>query len=365
MNCSQMQELLSAYANDELPLTQREFVEEHLTSCDDCQRALADYESVRLQLSSLSVAEFQPDIQEATMSQIETLRTPGVPVSIQKILRPGLITAALVVVAVAALLFRFSGDSPVGGIASAYAATEALQSYRMSGSTIVSANGQSSVVGFEWEFTDKDRYHGKIIQGAPANSVEEFIIVGESQYQRISEGNQFSTTIIDVSGEGAFNVFNPFPGKQGTLDLLNSLIDLSDLPDTEISGVQTTHHRGRVDIDKIVDEQAAILDPNAADYQANLDFLDIQRKIIINVDLWIGKDDFQIRQMRLEGIAPTTGSGGVEQGDPMKWDTTVEFFDFDEPISIESPLTVSGEVQSEWRLSGGPPTPPIIETETR
>ncbi|MCH7801452.1 MAG: hypothetical protein IIC24_07925, partial [Chloroflexi bacterium] len=102
-----------------------------------------------------------------------------------------------------------------------------------------------------------------------------------------------------------------------------------------------------------------------ADYQANLDFLNIQRKTIINVDLWISKDDFQIRQMRLEGAAPITTSGGIEQTDRMKWDTTVEFFDFDEPISIKRPLTESGDVHSYWKLSESPPFQPIIETETR
>ena len=40
MDCSKMQELLSAYANDQLALTQREFAEEYLSVCASCQRVL-------------------------------------------------------------------------------------------------------------------------------------------------------------------------------------------------------------------------------------------------------------------------------------------------------------------------------------
>lgn len=53
MRCSDLQELLSAYANGELPLTQREFVEEHLASCANCRAALAGYSWVRQRLTFL------------------------------------------------------------------------------------------------------------------------------------------------------------------------------------------------------------------------------------------------------------------------------------------------------------------------
>ena len=56
MNCSDIQELLSAYANGELPRTQREFVEEHLAICADCPASLADHTRVRHQLTSLRAA---------------------------------------------------------------------------------------------------------------------------------------------------------------------------------------------------------------------------------------------------------------------------------------------------------------------
>ena len=375
MNCSKMQELLSAYANDQLALTQREFVEEHLTVCASCQRVLTDYQALRIQLKSLQTTKITPDIRESTMSRLGGVRIFSVPMPDQKFLRPSLVIVAIAVVAVAALSFRFSGGSTVGGVEAAYAATEALQSYRISGSNIVSMNDQSSEVGFSWAFTDKNRYHGMIFENG---QTEEFIIVGEDQYRRVTVDNRSSSTFIDESGEGGVNIFSPFPGKRDTLGLLNSLVDIRDLPDTVVGGVQTTHHRGRVDIDKLR-SHAIALDPLAGDfrdnlealgipaidYQEALEFLGAPRKIIVNVDLWISKDEFHIRQMKLSGAAAATSSGGVEQIGGITWDTTVKFSDFNETINIERPLIASGNVQSYWRLSERRPFYSNIETEKR
>ena len=262
-----------------------------------------------------------------------------------------------------------------GGVEAAYAATEVLQSYRISGSNIVSMNDQSSEVGFSWAFTDKNRYHGMIFENG---QTEEFIIVGEDQYRRVTVDNRSSSTFIDEFGEGGVNIFSPFPGKRDTLGLLNSLVDIRDLPDLVVGGVQTTHHRGRVDIDKLR-SHAIALDPLAGDfrdnlealgipaidYQEALEFLGAPRKIIVNVDLWISKDEFHIRQMKLSGASAVTSSGGVEQIGGITWDTTVKFSDFNETINIERPLIASGNAQSYWRLSERRPFYSNIETEKR
>ena len=74
MNCSDLDELLSAYANGELSRTQREFIEEHLSSCADCRAALADYTEVRQQLMYLKATPSMPDLNEATMSKIRAAK---------------------------------------------------------------------------------------------------------------------------------------------------------------------------------------------------------------------------------------------------------------------------------------------------
>ena len=113
------------------------------------------------------------------------------------------------------------------------------------------------------------------------------------------------------------------------------------------------HHRGRVGTDKLR-SLAIAFDPLAGDFRDNfeaLEFLGASRKIIVNVDLWIGKDEFHLRQMKLSVAVPVTTSGEVEQIGGITWDTTVKFSDFNETIDIERPLTAAGNVQSYWRLS--------------
>ena len=205
-------------------------------------------------------------------------------------------------------------------------------------------------VGFSWTATDKNRYRGKIFENGQTG---EFIIVDEDQYRRVTVNNRSSSTLIEESSEVGINISSPFPGNRYTLGLLNSLVDIRDLTDTVVGGVRKTHHRGRVGIDKLR-SHAIAFDPLAGDFRDNfeaLEFLDAQRKIIVNVDLWIRKDEFHMRQMKLSVVAPVTRSGGVEQIGGITWDTTVKFSDFNETINIERPLTASGNVQSYWRLS--------------
>ena len=86
MKCGNLEELLSAYADGELPRTQREFVKEHLDSCSQCQATLADYMKVRQQLTSLRVVPTMPDIKGSTMSKIKDMHNR----SVRRWMRPAL-----------------------------------------------------------------------------------------------------------------------------------------------------------------------------------------------------------------------------------------------------------------------------------
>ena len=46
------------------------------------------------------------------------------------------------------------------------------------------------------------------------------------------------------------------------------------------------HYSGRVDIDKIFDEQLATLDPESPAYEEAIEVLELQRGITIDVELW-------------------------------------------------------------------------------
>ena len=71
MNCQDFEELLSAYADGELPKTQKDFVEEHLTNCRECRAVLADFETAGGLLSALSKMPETVDILRPTLISIK------------------------------------------------------------------------------------------------------------------------------------------------------------------------------------------------------------------------------------------------------------------------------------------------------
>lgn len=62
MRCDEIRDLLTAYAADELPPAQREFVELHQDQCPDCRRFLADLAVTRRQLDGLRDDRYQPQL---------------------------------------------------------------------------------------------------------------------------------------------------------------------------------------------------------------------------------------------------------------------------------------------------------------
>ena len=364
MKHSAIEELISSYANGQLGRTQREFVDQHLPRCPSCNAALADYAWVRNKLTSLREQPTEVDIKEATMSSIGAIDTSSRSNArgrtrrpIRWVPRPALALMAVAAAIIAALVLQLPTSGPGGLIAKAHAATASLQSYRVTGSTASTFNEEYSEVTFEWEFAAPDRHRVKMTQ---AGEVAEFIIVGDDQYTRVSGSGQSSGTVTIIT-TGGYSVYNPVPSREGTLQLLDSLTDLDELPDQEIDGVNTLRFRGRVDIDRIMDEQRSNLDPTSPAYQQSLDFLELQRSTRIDVELWISKEDDTVRKMQLDGRFPITGSGGQQTG----WSshsTSVRFYDLNEPIEIEQPLTATGELLPGWDLvDTGPPAPQIQE----
>ena len=337
MKCSDIEELLSAYANGELSRTQREFVEEHLSSCAHCRAVLADYTAVRHHLTSLRTAPMRPDIKEATMTKIRA-DMPKRP--FQRLLRPALIAVPVAAILVALLVLQPWGASPGphSVMAEAYAATAGLQSYRMTSSTTNTFEGEVVEQTFELEFATPDRYHGKMTLNS---EMHEFIIIDGKQYNRELDqsGNVYG---ISLSGS--------ILSKEDTLEILDTLTDLEKLPDEKIKGVDCLHYWGRVDIDRMVEEQMANLDPAQPGYEQMLEAMEQARQMKIEIELWIGEDDYLLRQMKHDMQMPAENTGQLNTSSSM-----VKYYDFNEPIQIEPPETVSGELLPGWHLVDSSP----------
>jgi len=192
----------------------------------------------------------------------------------------------------------------------------------------------------------------------------EFIIISDKQYTREPSSTQSGTMYVIALSSGSG------PSKEETLELLDTLTDLEKFPDEKIDGVDCFHYRGRVDIDRMVDERKAELDPAQRDYKERLEALEQQRQMKIEVELWIGKDDYLIRQIKRDIEAPWRGlscdpaSGGVVELEGWSHSSSmVKYYDFNEPITIEPPLTASGELLPGWRLVGSSPKESIFSRD--
>jgi len=349
MKCSDIEELLSAYANGELSRTQREFVEEHLSSCADCRAALADYTAVRQHLVSMRATPVMPDIKEVTMSRIKATDIKEVTMSrikatdiikpFRRWIRPALVVVPVVAILVALLVLHPWSTSldPEGLIAKAYAATTELQSYRMFSSIKSTSEGKASEATFETEFVAPDRYRGKATTNG---DWVEFIIIGDKQYIRDSDPSR--TTSVGVFSGSILS-------KEDTLRLLDRLTDLEKLPDEMIDGVDCLHYKGRIDMARPVEEQMANLDPAQPGYEQLLEAMEWLRQMKTEVELWIGKADYLIRQIKADYlIRQIKYDMQVPPEDSGRWGTfssIVRHYDFNEPIEIEAPVAASGELR--------------------
>lgn len=256
--------------------------------------------------------------------------------SIQRWAYLGLIAGSLVTI----LVLHPWNTSPGPGelIAKASAATMELQSYRMTGSTMTTFEEGTSKTTFEMEFVSPDRYHGKITIN---EELYEYIIIGDKQYSR-ELGSDQSVHIVAIVG------YSSTPTVEQTLEFLRLLNDLEQLPDEKIEGIDCLHFKGEVNMDRMVEEQIARLDPAQPGYEEWVKSLEQQLlNIKMELELWIDKDDYLIRQLKQDMHVPPKAS---EQTEWVTFSVVEKYYDFNEPIAIESPETASGELAAGWRL---------------
>jgi hypothetical protein len=354
MNCKDLEELLSAYADSELMGTQRDFVEEHLASCADCQATLADYRKIREQLLSLRATPTIPDIKEATISKIKMARAPA---KLRRWLRPALVAAPIMVILMTLLSFYLSGSflSTAGVIAKAYAATEKLTSYRTVDDEYIKRQEAGELVycwHSEFEYAGPDRYHLIKEQTEESSYYEYFhetIVIGDQEY---SQGD-FSYPLKPEA------VAECTPTKDKTLEALDLLIDIETMPDETLDGVDCYHYRGKVDIEKWLDWGRPAREQmfkNMIERYPTFDFdleemvktaENVWRTKEITYEFWIGKDDYLIRQWKhiIQTLPDQPVLGVLYEAIAI-----IKFHGFNEPIVIEPPLTESGELLPGWSV---------------
>lgn len=198
-------------------------------------------------------------------------------------------------------------------------ATSEAQSYRMEATTRYTSDGETFETLSEGEFSAPDRFRAKIIP--ETGPWCEVIKIGDKSYVRTSDKAEW--------GDGKSDATCVVLPIAEVLEPLDSLIDLEQLPEEQIDGVDCLHYRGKVDLDSLVEK-------TRVPYQQTPELLEVMRRASIDVELWVGKDDYLIRQMITRGRFPESEPGTGEE----KWatqTTIMRFYDFNKPIAIEPP----------------------------
>jgi outer membrane lipoprotein-sorting protein len=327
MKCSDYEELLSAYANDELPRTQREFIEEHLAYCDTCRQTLAGYRNVRQTLGVLSHTPHNPDLSGGVMAGIKAAgKRTG-----RKWLQPALASLPIVAVMIALLVIQpWSANGGIESVlAKAAAAAEKIQSYRVANYS-TSYSQQNEELGLEpgytealYEFVLPDQIHltlrftgyaGYNGVYTPMEGTMEILSVGEFMYS-YTDNELFNPLPSDDSLRYLYSYIGSNPNKDHALSVLEYLDDLQQLPDEEIDGVPCLHYQGTPKLGYIM-------------YLGSISY-----------EIWIGQDDYLIRQMEQ-----------VIQSERATTVSTSRYYDFNADIDIQLPLDKYGDLLPDWQV---------------
>lgn len=276
------------------------------------------------------------------MSEIKEVDTRK---STRKWMRPAL--AAITIVAILAVLMTWQpwNSSPQSIMVKAQSAIADLQSYRFSLIQTSNTEGETSEAKVEVEFSAPDRYH--VIQTGDEDDLE-FILISDEQYYKDS----YVSLRAMKSQAGIYSSM-----LEATLKMLDYLTDIQKLPDETMDGTRCLRYRGVYDIEKQWTESLRSRQergiPPISDEEMEERLEELRPSIgSTTVELWIGRDDYLLRQMKWDSQRPDTGDG-------IRYSSMIfKFYDFNEPFTVEAPVDSNGKLLPGW-TSASPEYPHI------
>ncbi len=220
-------------------------------------------------------------------------------------------------------------------VAKAIEATGEVQTYRMEMESNWIENGKEEQSVASMEFVAPDRTH--VLSGPSGSEKEESIQIGTILYTR-SE----SSTEWNVRDWGNENL-TVRDMAVGTIESSLKLVDITQLKDEKIEGIDCFHFIGKMNMKGQQEEQLASLDQSDPHYEQRKSALESMLKsteiIRDNIELWIGKDDYMLYQYRVHIEQNMIDDIGEETEEIETYSSvnTVRFFDFNEPIEIDAP----------------------------
>jgi hypothetical protein len=247
--------------------------------------------------------------------------------------------SALIIALLVLLLLPFSGCGDARPdfeevIAGAIEATDEVQTYRMEVESNRIEKGEAEQSSTWIEFVAPDRIHG-ISQQLPENgSGEEQIQIGTMLYTRAINSNDWHARDWEDERFAARNI---------ATDMLYSfgeLVDNKELTDEKIDGVDCFHYTGSMNMKGQQEEQLASLDQSDPYYEQRKLMYESVEYVRDDVEFWIGKDDYLLRQyiMYME-IGEVRDKGeDTEEVEYSSVITTCKFSNFNELVEIEPPV---------------------------
>jgi hypothetical protein len=294
MNCKDLEILLSAYANDELPAAEMETVNGHLAGCANCKTTLSAFQEVQRQILSLKDISVTMDVKDAAMTKIKKMAANS---PAKRWTRRALVAVPVAVIIIALEIVQPWATKPSfqDVMAKSYLAVVALKSYRTELTLTYLPAANLPPILNEVAYVAPDRYYTKTSDGT---KVEEVIKIGEKVYYKTTQEGTVPQ-VINPDSSGLT------PDMGNTFRLLNTLHDLKTLKDEVVDGSNCYHYRGDL-------------------------YLPANRKLVI--DIWVGKEDNLPRKQTQDNSY------------------TLLYFDLNKPIIIEPPLTSDGELQAGWHI---------------
>ena len=241
-----------------------------------------------------------------------------------------------------------SGVSAAAVIARACIKTTAVQSYRFQvrGASFQGRVHISSIDKGEYLSPDQVREEHTWARSGPSTSMSlyysECIFIGRKEYSR-----EFCSDWSDEENEakaGWRESQTPEPVTlggflPGSLWCADMLVQPMQLADEEISGVGCWHYRGRMDMEKWLSKMHP--EYEAWDSEEEKAYIEWYKKMDATMELWIGRDDYLIRRMKVEQ-QNTPAHAKRDVNIPLEEDVFIffgisEYYDFNEPITIEPP----------------------------
>jgi hypothetical protein len=356
MDCKDLQELLLAYADDELRGTQRDFIEEHLKSCVKCRITLTEYKKTRENLLNLRATTNIPDMKEKIMEEIRTMKTGF---GFKRFLRPALIAVPVVIIVALVLALQPFGKSEdtSGVIARAYAATSKLSSFRYEKDDYhQDSPSEEPFHSFhaEIEYVAPDRFYisseSYTYEIPGLEGPMEQIVIGDTLYQNIPITMKLESEHFDQLELT----------EEKTFDYLNMLVEVETLEDEIIDGTECYHYIGEVDMEKYLESYRPTLERMYYRMDKQLpwgmttsleDFIEDSntrsRTQDMTFEFWIGKDDYLLRQAK---FTYETREGEVSDWNEYISFSIMRYYDLNGDITIKEPLDESGELMAGWSL---------------